>query len=74
MKLWQYIILFWLMAYLHDKLFFLCRATPSDVVRQQLELSLSCVGSRVARWYIFRPKITIWVNYGGPWNRNSWNS
>jgi hypothetical protein len=22
----------------------------------------------VARWFIFKPKITIWVNFGGPWN------
>jgi hypothetical protein len=26
------------------------------------------VGSRVARWYIFRPKIVIWINFGGPCN------
>jgi hypothetical protein len=23
---------------------------------------------RVARWYIFKPEIPIWVNFGGPWN------
>jgi hypothetical protein len=23
-------------------------------------------GSRVARWFVFKPKIPIWVNYGGP--------
>jgi hypothetical protein len=23
-------------------------------------------GSRVARWYIFKPNIYIWVNFGGP--------
>jgi hypothetical protein len=23
---------------------------------------------RVARWYILRPKIVIWVNFGGPYN------
>jgi hypothetical protein len=23
---------------------------------------------RFARWYIFGPKIPIWVNFGGPWN------
>jgi hypothetical protein len=22
---------------------------------------------RVARWYIFKPKITVWVNFGGQW-------
>jgi hypothetical protein len=26
------------------------------------------IGARVARWYIFKPKIPIWVNFGGPWN------
>jgi hypothetical protein len=26
------------------------------------------LGSRVARWYIFKPKIQIWVNFGWPWN------
>jgi hypothetical protein len=24
------------------------------------------LGVRVARWYIFKPKIQIWVNFGGP--------
>jgi hypothetical protein len=28
--------------------------------------------TRVARWYIFKPKISMWVNFGGPWNVNSW--
>jgi hypothetical protein len=23
------------------------------------------VTNRVARWYLFKPKITIWVNFGG---------
>jgi hypothetical protein len=27
---------------------------------------------RVARWYIFKPKIPIWVNFGGPWNGKYW--
>jgi hypothetical protein len=22
--------------------------------------------SRVARWFVFKPKIPIWVNFGGP--------
>jgi hypothetical protein len=25
--------------------------------------------SRVARWFVFKPEISIWVNFGGPWNR-----
>jgi hypothetical protein len=24
--------------------------------------------SRVARWFVFKPKIPIWVNFVGPWN------
>jgi hypothetical protein len=28
--------------------------------------------SRVASWYILKPKIPIWVNFGGPWNGKGW--
>jgi hypothetical protein len=24
------------------------------------------VANRVARWFVFKPKIPIWVNFGGP--------
>jgi hypothetical protein len=24
--------------------------------------------TRVARWYVFKRKMQIWVNFGGPWN------
>jgi hypothetical protein len=27
---------------------------------------------RVARWYIFKPKIQLWENFGGPWNGKGW--
>jgi hypothetical protein len=30
------------------------------------------VTARVARWYIFKPKISIWVNFGGYWNERFW--
>jgi hypothetical protein len=23
--------------------------------------------SRVARWFVFKPKIPLWVNFGGPY-------
>jgi hypothetical protein len=23
--------------------------------------------SRVARWFVFKPKIPIWINFGGPY-------
>jgi hypothetical protein len=26
----------------------------------------------VARWFVFKPKIPIWVNFGGYCNRKSW--
>jgi hypothetical protein len=28
--------------------------------------------ARIARWFIFNPKIQIWVNFGGPWNGKYW--
>jgi hypothetical protein len=28
----------------------------------------SRVWRRVARWFLFRPKLLIWVYFGGPWN------
>jgi hypothetical protein len=27
---------------------------------------------RVARWSVFKPKIRIWANFGGPWNGKCW--
>jgi hypothetical protein len=30
------------------------------------------LSSRVARWHIFKPKIPIWVNFGGPCNGRCW--
>jgi hypothetical protein len=30
------------------------------------------LSSRVARWYIFKPKIPIWVNFGGSCNWGCW--
>jgi hypothetical protein len=29
--------------------------------------------TRVARWYIFQPKIPIWVNFGGSCNGRCWS-
>jgi hypothetical protein len=28
--------------------------------------------TRVAGWCIFKPKIQIWVNFGGSWNKRCW--
>jgi hypothetical protein len=30
-------------------------------------------GTKVARWYIFIPKLRIWVDFGGPWNGKCWH-
>jgi hypothetical protein len=32
----------------------------------------SLLGTRVDRWYNFKPKITIWANFGEPWNGKGW--
>jgi hypothetical protein len=29
--------------------------------------------NRVARWFVFKPKIPIWVNFGGPLNGKCWH-
>jgi hypothetical protein len=34
--------------------------------------SASVDGCRVARWFIFIPKIPVWVHFGGSWNRKCW--
>jgi hypothetical protein len=31
------------------------------------------MGSRVARWFVFKPKIQIWVNFGGSCNGRWWH-
>jgi hypothetical protein len=28
---------------------------------------------RVARWFVFKPKIPIWVNFEELWNGDGWN-
>jgi hypothetical protein len=35
-------------------------------------LVILLVGYRVARWFIFKPKILIWVNFGGPYIEKYW--
>jgi hypothetical protein len=32
-----------------------------------LQLSWNLIEIRVARWFVFKTKILIWVNFGGPW-------
>jgi hypothetical protein len=42
--------------------------------RQPSKQYALCIARRVARWYIFKPKISIWVNFGGPLNGKVWYS
>jgi hypothetical protein len=28
------------------------------------------IWTRIARWFLFKPKIPIWVNFGGPYMEN----
>jgi hypothetical protein len=37
--------------------------------QQQIEL----IATRVARWCILKPKIAIWVNFGGSCNGRCWH-
>jgi hypothetical protein len=37
-----------------------------------LKYFIRSVYTRVARWYVFKQKISIWVNCGGPWNGKGW--
>jgi hypothetical protein len=38
----------------------------------EINFTASGFECRVARWFIFKPKIPIWVNFGGPWNGKCW--
>jgi hypothetical protein len=41
----------------------------SDAENRSLQLVATMAvprGARVARWFVFKPKIPIWVNFGGP--------
>jgi hypothetical protein len=35
-------------------------------------VTITALVNRVARWYIFKTKILICVNIGGPWNGKDW--
>jgi hypothetical protein len=41
------------------------RVHVSSGSRQQDKKMLFAAATRVARWYIFKPKIQIWVNFKG---------
>jgi hypothetical protein len=39
---------------------------PVGLCYRQVAILLRLLDIRVARWFIFKPKIPIWVNFGGP--------
>jgi hypothetical protein len=41
--------------------------------KQRVDATVNrCLQSRVARWFAFKPKIQIWVNFGGSCNGRGW--
>jgi hypothetical protein len=36
------------------------------------QVKRSVFGIRVARWFVFEPKIPIWINFGGPCDGRCW--
>jgi hypothetical protein len=48
--------------------FFACQTWVFLVLILSDHISVVVDTDRVARWYIFKPKIPFWVNFGGPWN------
>jgi hypothetical protein len=53
-----------------DVAIFAVRSRISGLLAQLTQWSLAFireqVWSRAARWFLFKPKIPIWVNFGGP--------
>jgi hypothetical protein len=54
--------------YIHN----LCNIFYWAKLNLRITLSPQTIWSRAARWYVFKPKLQIWVNFGGPWNEKSW--
>jgi hypothetical protein len=55
-----------------------CLAIPAEGTahkrrgRNILKTRTFALRFRVARWYIFKPKMPIWINFGGPGNGRCW--
>jgi hypothetical protein len=43
------------------------------VIVMLLANQLSALATRVARWFVFIPKLPIWVIFGGPWSGKCWH-
>jgi Arf-GAP/GTPase/ANK repeat/PH domain-containing protein 1/3 len=58
----------------------LIELVPDPLLAQQIREHVVCIEgrtrplfTRVARWYIFKPKIQIWVNFEGSCNGRCWH-
>jgi hypothetical protein len=49
-----------------------CRPYSQDIKCNCLHDRVKMNACRVARWYIFKPKIQIWVNFGVSCNDRCW--
>jgi hypothetical protein len=55
-------------TFLHEIFFYI-----KDLSKRYKNVALNLKSwGRVARWHIFKPKIPIWVNFGGPWKGKGW--
>jgi hypothetical protein len=55
--------------------FRMLKVPPKVLAQMSPKMSAGLLGEpdRVARWYIFIPKIPIWVYFGGPWIGKCWH-
>jgi hypothetical protein len=49
-----------------------CAKASADIEQSRIFESYKMVCIRVARWFVFKPKMPIWVNFGGSCNEKSW--
>jgi hypothetical protein len=49
-------------------------SAPGHTISGKTEMSVYQIqmSTRVARWFVFKPKIPIWVNFGGSCYGKSW--
>jgi hypothetical protein len=50
---------------------FLAAKSGNDFCARKKADACFLLKTRVARWFIFKPKIPIWVSFWGPWNGKS---
>jgi hypothetical protein len=50
-----------------------CNISTATFLMAGISALCSSVLARVARWHSFKPKVPIWVNFGGPYNGRCWH-